>query len=277
MAWLASLFQDGCDFSKLTGPTVQDLAVNPSVPWLEVGFSAFREPYLNTQSGNWEVVYTGPCFAYPDDGTVSQDTFWNVSRAFDFLALVLGGAGCFFLWFTSCCVFSRGTWRWTGYELLLASIFQSLSFLWFKTSLCHAPGNSCGLFWGSKADIVSAVLWMVAAFSIFCRYPVPRDQRGGDGVWRSSGSGANRRSSPRTSRTEMAGRNSLRLGSDGESGVDVARTATTVEGVESANDDAASSTPSGTPPRSMPSGEDPRQDGSLRSGASRELKDVELT
>jgi hypothetical protein len=79
MAWLASLFQDGCDFSKLTGPTVQQLAINPKVPWLEVGLAAYREPYLNTQSGNWEVVYSGACFAYPDDGSVNQDTARHVA------------------------------------------------------------------------------------------------------------------------------------------------------------------------------------------------------
>jgi hypothetical protein len=115
---------------------------------------------------------------------------------------------------------------------------------------------------------------MVAALSIICRYPVPRDQRGGDGVWRGGGRGANRRSSPRTSPAEVSGRSSLRLEGDGEHGADVAPSAAAAdEGAASS----ASSTSSGSPPQSMASGEDPRQAGQLRSGRSRELKDVELT
>jgi hypothetical protein len=164
----------------------------------------------------------------------------------DFVALVLGGGGCFFLWFATCCAFSRGTWRWVGCEVLLAAIAQSLSFLWFNTSLCHTSGNSCKLFWGSKSDIVSAVLWTVAAISVLCRYPVPRGARRGDGVWRN---GAGR------SNSSMAG------------------------GVPPGTDDTASVSSSGTAPRTTPSGEDPRQGSSapLRSSSSKELKDVELT
>jgi len=185
MGWLASLFQDGCDYSRLTGQTVSEIASSTDVPWLEVGFGAYREPTLNTKNGQWEVVYTGICFAYPP--TVPQDAYWTASKAFDFLALVLGGGGTFFLWFSSCCVFSPATWRWAGYEVMFAAIFQTLSFLWFNTDMCQSSENHCALFWGSKADIVSAVLWTVAAMSIFCHYPAPKTDRRGDGLWLESG------------------------------------------------------------------------------------------
>jgi hypothetical protein len=285
MAWLASLFQDGCDFSKLTGPTVQQLAINPKVPWLEVGLAAYREPYLNTQSGNWEVVYSGACFAYPDDGSVNRDTVWNAARAFDFVALVLGGGGCFFLWFATCCVFSRVTWRWAGYEVLLAAVAQCLSFLWFNTSLCHTEGNTCELFWGSKADIVSAVFWTVAAVSVFCHYPVPRDVRG-DGVFRN---GANRANPRGPTGPPSASQHDLSVGDEHDDAMfateaGFASSSTRLPPPAAAFDDASTSTPppsavSDSPPRTMASGEDPREDSHppLRGSSSRELKDIELT
>ena len=180
MGWIASLFQDGCDYARLTGDIVRTIAIQDDAPWLEVGFAAYREPIQNIETGEWDVVYTGSCLEYPED-VVDIDTNWNVAKAFAFLALVLGGGGTFFLWFNTCCVFSRGTWRWAGYEVLLASIFQTLSFLWFNTSMCQDPQNDCSLFWGSKTDIVASVFWFVAAVSIFCYYPQPKDVLG-DGL-----------------------------------------------------------------------------------------------
>jgi len=182
MGWLASLFQDGCDYSKLTGDTVRAIATEDGVPYLEVGFAAYRQPTLDTKSGNWQVVYVGQCLDYPSG--VPRGSYWTAAMVFDFLALVLGGSGSLFLWFTAGCIFSRGTWRWAGYEVLLACICQGLSFLWFRSDLCHLDGNKCELFWGSKADIVSTSLWAVAAVSIFCHYPVPKEARdNGDGLF----------------------------------------------------------------------------------------------
>jgi hypothetical protein len=291
MAWLASLFQDGCDFSKLTGPTVQQLAINPNVPWLEVGMAAYREPYLNTQSGNWEVVYSGACFAYPDDGTVTQDSVWNTARAFDFVALVLGGGGCFFLWFATCCVFSRATWRWAGYEVLLAAVAQCLSFLWFNTSLCHTEGNTCELFWGSKADIVSAVFWTVAAIAVLCHYPVPRDMLGRDGVFRSGASRGSPRHPTGPASSSDDALDDMGSGRDdpdpmGATEGGYASSSTRLPPPAAAFDSAAdASTPAlppaapDSPPRTMASGEDPRQVSHppLRVSSSKELNDIELT
>jgi len=81
--------------------------------------------------------------------------------------------GALFLWFSSCFVFSPGTWRWTGYELLGASILQTISFVWFSTGICHNDGNTCDLFLGSYLDIAAATLWLVSAVTIFVKYPPP--------------------------------------------------------------------------------------------------------
>ena len=169
MGWLASLFQDDCDYTRVEGDAVALIAANPNVPWLEMGIQAYREPQL--VNGEWQVRYGGRCLEYPDDAVLrtTEDPYWKASKAFSFLALVLGGGGTFFLWFCSCCVFSRGTWKWAGYEVGLASIFQAASFCFFSTELCKE--NDCELFWGSRSDIAAAVLWFTTAVCIFIYYP----------------------------------------------------------------------------------------------------------
>lgn len=168
MAWIASLAQDGCDFSRLTGPSVAILTESDDIPYLEVGFNAYREPEY--KSDKWIVEYSGKCLDYTED---IPDGYWNASKTFAYLSLVFGGGGALFLWCSSCFVFGPGTWRWAGYELLLASIFQILSFLWFLTTICTDEGNKCVLLFGSKSNIVSAMFWLISALAIFAVYPKP--------------------------------------------------------------------------------------------------------
>lgn len=169
MAWIASLAQDGCDYSRLTGPSVGSLT-GTDVPYLEVGFNAYRKPEYSSESNTWTVEYSGKCIDYEEEFT---DMYWNISKAFAYLSLVFGGGGALFLWCSSCFVFGPGTWRWAGYEVLAASVFQSLSFLWFQTSMCKEEGNQCALFFGSKSDIVATTFWFISALTIFARYPKP--------------------------------------------------------------------------------------------------------
>lgn len=172
MAWVASVFQDGCDYAIMEGPIVGTITDDhDSAPWIEVGYDAYRTPYYNRQNDAWEVTYTGRCTGY-DTNRVTLDPAWKAAKAFAFLALVLGGGGALFLWFSACCVFSKATWRWAGYEVLLAAIFQALAFLWFGNSMCHYR-NTCTLSWGSKADILACAFWGLASLCIFCKYPVP--------------------------------------------------------------------------------------------------------
>ena len=169
MAWIASLFQDECDYVRLEGEVVSKLG---DAPWVEAGIKAYRQPRQNRETGVWEVSYTGKCLQYPPSLVDTDETVWKVSEAFAFMALVLGGGGTFFLWFSTCCTFSRGTWRWAGYEVFLASVCQAVSFVFFQTTLCQE--NTCNLFWGSRSDILSVIFWFVASMCIFCHYPLPR-------------------------------------------------------------------------------------------------------
>jgi hypothetical protein len=169
LAWWASVFQDGCDFAIVRGDMVQQIASNPDVPFLEFGIGAYREPYLQG-NGDWEVNYGGSCTEYPFD----IDPAWTASKAFAFLALVIGGGGTLFVWCSTCFVFSRGTWRWAGYELLTASLFQMLTFVWYLNDTCKASNNTCRLAWGSRADILSTVLWLLCACMAIYKYPAPK-------------------------------------------------------------------------------------------------------
>eukprot|EP00545_Synedropsis_sp_CCMP1620_P005545 CAMPEP_0119015100 /NCGR_PEP_ID=MMETSP1176-20130426/10559_1 /TAXON_ID=265551 /ORGANISM="Synedropsis recta cf, Strain CCMP1620" /LENGTH=244 /DNA_ID=CAMNT_0006968367 /DNA_START=191 /DNA_END=925 /DNA_ORIENTATION=- len=171
LAWLASLSQDGCDYSSVSGSVVQQIAKNKDVPFVEIGFVAYREPTYNEEDKTWNVAYTGACATYDPD---LEDSFWKAAKGFAFGALVLGGASSLFLWFSTCFIFSRGTWRWAGYQVVLAFICQALAFLWFGTAICKDEDNSCDLFYGSKADIAASVLWFASAVLIFARYPKPQ-------------------------------------------------------------------------------------------------------
>lgn len=207
--WFASLWQgDGCNYAIVSGPIVDQLdpsfqKENP-ITTLELGFDSYRElpnmvsidlnsnnpsddddkssnsiskSFTTTQLANATDSLqlfkprTTKCTMYPE--TVTQgiiDSSWTTSRSFAFLGLVLGGAGTTFLACSICFVFSRVTWRWTGYALLLAGLFQALSLVaWFRTQLCS--WNDCGWSLGSISDVCALSIWALAGIMILCHYP----------------------------------------------------------------------------------------------------------
>jgi len=170
MGWIAILAQDGCDFVRLTGPSVSELTGSDAIPYLEIGINGYRQPEFFGATGDWRVQYTGQCIEY---GESVADIYWILSKAFSFVALVFGGGGALFLWCSSFFVFGPGTWRWAGYEIFTASLCQAISFTWFLTSICSSEGNECSLFFGSQTDIAAASLWLLSALTIFFRYPKP--------------------------------------------------------------------------------------------------------
>jgi len=152
--WFASLWEgDGCNYALVTGPIVDQLhpsytSQNP-ITTLQMGFDSYREippstnaiPDANAAANAAAAVAvanitvdallpdwaskngTAGCIAYPEAVTLGiMDSSWNTSRVFAFLGLVLGGGGASFLLCSFCFVFSRVTWRWTAYELLLAGL-----------------------------------------------------------------------------------------------------------------------------------------------------------
>ena len=202
VGWLAALFEDGCNYAKLSG-NLDAFSVSDDTPFIEVGLQAYRMPKVNVETDIWDPVLKGVCVAYPSE--VNMDAPWNLAKAFSFLALVLGGGATFYLWISACCRFSRGSWRWAGYEVAAAALFQIFSFVWFHTELCRT--NTCELFYGSRSDIASAMLWLLAAVLIFCHYPIPKESRDRDGIMNDSNgsrrsSGSNGSSTSRRRRSD---------------------------------------------------------------------------
>ncbi len=202
--WFASLWQgDGCNYAIVSGPIVDQLdpsftSQNP-ITTLELGFDSYRElPNVvsidldENQEGSLSKSFsTTPlanatdslqilkprktrCIMYPEEVTVGIiDSSWTTSRSFAFFGLVLGGAGTTFLACSLCFVFSRVTWRWTGYALLLASLFQMFSLVaWFQTQLC--TWNDCGWSLGSISDVCALSIWALSGAMILCHYPLMR-------------------------------------------------------------------------------------------------------
>eukprot|EP00536_Pseudo-nitzschia_multiseries_P013268 jgi/Psemu1/290758/fgenesh1_pg.554_\ len=203
--WFASLWEgDGCNYALVTGPIVDQLVPsytshNP-ITTLQLGFDSYREIPLShynshgssssdtAANSNAPAVVanitmddllpdwasknsTAGCTEYPEAVTLGiMDSSWNTSRVFAFLGLVLGGGGASFLLCSLCFVFSRVTWRWTAYELLLAAFCQTISLVtWFQTQLCS--WNKCGLSKGSISDMVSVGLWTLAGVLMVFHYP----------------------------------------------------------------------------------------------------------
>mmetsp|Transcript_19485 Transcript_19485/g.54298 ORF Transcript_19485/g.54298 Transcript_19485/m.54298 type:complete len:311 (-) Transcript_19485:2024-2956(-) len=205
LGWFASLWEgDGCNYALVMGPFVDQLVPsytshNP-VTMLQLGFDSYREipptqynshssPSSDTtENSNAPSIATNitmddllpdwasknstaGCIDYPEAVTLGiMDSSWNTSRVFAFLGLVLGGGGASFLMCSLCFVFSRVTWKWTAYELLLAGFCQTISLVtWFQTQLCS--WNNCGLSKGSISDMVSVGLWTLAGVLMVLNYP----------------------------------------------------------------------------------------------------------
>jgi hypothetical protein len=170
--WFARLTQDGCDYARLTGPTVAELTNDPTVPFVEVGFHQYRIP-SEGDNGEWTVSYVDGCEDYNTD-VVDVNGVWTFAKITGYVSLVLGGAGALFLLFSCCFLHSKTTWRWAGYELLVATVMLLLTFSWFGTSMCRGDGDKCTLSYGSKADRLTLILWVVSTTMIFARFPSPR-------------------------------------------------------------------------------------------------------
>ena len=127
----------------------------------------FREPTWKSD-GDWYIDKSTPCLEYNIE-SMNKDGAWYFAYCTTFLGLVLGGGGAIFIFFSLCVVFEKNVWRWAGSELLIASIFQSLTYTWFATSLCKS--NECHMEYGARADLVATILWLTSALCIFCMYP----------------------------------------------------------------------------------------------------------
>ena len=183
MAWITSLSQDGCDFSRLTGPAVILLTGTDYYPYVELGFQWYRVPAFYRDYDEWIVRYGDERLAYHsgtgfDDGqdlNLDSDFFWNIGKWMHFGGTVLGGSGCFFIWLSaSCMTFTRRSWFLGAIQIAFAALLHFLSLFWFFNVLCTIEGSTCHFFYGSKSSLLSASLYLVAFVTIMLKFPEPK-------------------------------------------------------------------------------------------------------
>lgn len=207
LALSSVLVDDGCDYARLTGPSVEVLTGSPSVPFVECGMMAYRVPGYypdavaagrdTTTTGAWRVAYTDECVPY-DPMDVYADAPWVAARWLRFASLVSGCASTAFLWTSACLSLRPNYWRGAGIGIAFACLLQACSFVWFRTRLCHSGATNfddfasgreveghdrwgdeyetsdCGPFFGSRCAIASCALWATAAAIVLLgRYPAP--------------------------------------------------------------------------------------------------------
>jgi len=178
MAWLVSLSIDGCDFVTLTGPgkALIALTAEEAIPYAEIGFNGYRLPtyYGGDQ---WETQY-GECLPFPSekgDFKWDEDSYWKFGSVTYTIATIFGGGSCLFLWFVTIGLnVTKRIWRCVGVELVIAAVFNILTFFWFANHQCTAEGSQCNFFFGSKASIYTLLFYTSAALSMFLKYPDPK-------------------------------------------------------------------------------------------------------
>ena len=163
--------QDGCDYVKLQGGSVEQMTGSDVLPFIEAGISHYRAPLFYTQDNQWKMVFTNECQDYPDG---SMDIMWMLAKYLTLISAILGGSLALFLWFTTCMTFSVRTWRFCAVEGILAAILRAGSFLYFGSSICTGNDSHCELAFGSQMDIVGVVLYLFSALAILGHYPDPK-------------------------------------------------------------------------------------------------------
>lgn len=138
------------------------------------------------------------CFSYtqyvPGVGYVTppMDTKFNTARASSYVADIFGAIGFFTVWICACCPISQTRIKWLAFCFFIATLFQGLTLLIFKSNVCKpfffqdyfpllseegaALGIdsltvSCGLATGSKLALSATVLYLVCIFAIFKAIP----------------------------------------------------------------------------------------------------------
>ena len=115
--------------------------------------------------------------------TPDFDTKFNSAKAFAITADVLGGCAWFTLMFAGCCPISQPRLKCLGFYFTLATLFQGLTLLIFKSSVCKVgffedyfeedtilkeavEDVSCSLDTGSKMAVAATVLYFVCSCMI---------------------------------------------------------------------------------------------------------------
>ena len=175
LAWIAATVQDRCNFAHVHGPIVT--LWNATSPWIAMGLVGWNEPtrmpdgtYQTSSGGGGGGGRGGQCQLYPPSFIESLDSMWSTGKTLAFLAQCIGGGGSLFVACSLWMVFSKATWKWTGYLLCFAGLCQAMSVLvWWGNDVCQ--WNTCSVWNGSGSNIVSSVLWILTGGFMVIKYP----------------------------------------------------------------------------------------------------------
>jgi hypothetical protein len=170
LAFWTAVVQDGCDYVKLEGGSVEQITASDLIPYVIAGLTHFMAPVFSTEDSGWALVFTGVCEEYPGGTT---DMIWTLAKYFAMVSAIFGGSLALFLWFTTCLTFSIRTWRFCAVQAVLATVFRACTFLAFASSVCTGNGSQCTLAFGSEMDVVGVVLYAMTAITIMSHYPAP--------------------------------------------------------------------------------------------------------
>jgi hypothetical protein len=173
LAWIAATVQDRCNFAHVHGPIVT--LWNATSPWIAMGLVGWNEP-TRMPDGTYQTSSGGgggrggQCQLYPPSFIESLDSMWSTGKTLAFLAQCIGGGGSLFVACSLWMVFSKATWKWTGYLLCFAGLCQAMSVLvWWGNDVCQ--WNTCSVWNGSGSNIVSSVLWILTGGFMVIKYP----------------------------------------------------------------------------------------------------------
>ena len=140
-----------------------------------VGFEGFWVTVpVNTQICSPYTIATPTGWVTPE-----FDTKFNSARALSITGIILGGAAWFTLMLASCCKLDQARMKGLSCYFFLATLFQGLSLLLFRSNVCDAgffsvyfgvpetttpdfiQSVTCGLSTGSKLAIAATVLYFV--------------------------------------------------------------------------------------------------------------------
>ena len=177
---MAILANQGCKY------VVRSTVIDPpdGEPYPGIGLNAGLWSYnLKQCSGEGGCNTTEPYGAHENytDSEYCQvysdffvpDIYWKSARAFSTFSQVLGFAGLILLSTATCTKLKTRTWVFTCSVFLLATLFQGLQFLFFKSDLCtewehptdegYTAVSDCSLATDGKLGVACTVLWFVVA------------------------------------------------------------------------------------------------------------------
>lgn len=181
-----------CDFLTFTSNETVTIQGVADTVTLEFGIWFYRGwSYLIGSEG--EVYVFETCWNYPE-GTV-YDTNWKSAKAFNTMALIIGGIVSCVTLFAACSAPSKKIFQIAGMSNMVCCLFTGLSLLLLKSNACNnnlsvktfelaLPAldltfpDTCTMGVGAKTTISATVLWFVAAIAACMSGPNPQGESG---------------------------------------------------------------------------------------------------